>query len=760
MKYVGHKQSFIDAREKVTGRAKYLDDLSFPGMLHAKILRSPHPHARILRIDTAEAAALPGVYAVITAADCPDNRFGLDVADVTMLAIEKVRYVGDEIAAVAAESEEIAQEAVNRIHVEYELLPVVDDMRKAMEPGAPLVHEDKPGNIAKEYHFQRGDVDADFAQCDYVFEQDFSTHRVNGLPMEPMGAIALWESNGRLVMHTCIQAAFQARNELAKALGLDVSQVEVKVPFVGGGFGAKIWIRNFHPITAVLAKKTGRPVKYILTRQEDLITSRPRVAPQIHLKMGFMKDGTMVAKQAYILGDNGAYTWAAAKILNNMSIRTDCLYRFRSTKTDSYLVYTNLLPTSGFRGYGNSQAHYALECFVDECCKEMGLDPVAVRLKNCSRQGDLTIHGWKLKSCALDQCIEIADREIKKGRLPKSADGGAIRRGVATCAMVHVSGNRGGNKFDGSAAVIRVHEDGRVFLFSGEANLGQGANTVFAQIAAEELGVDIDAVTVMPLDTDTCPFGMGTYSSRVTTLGGSAVKHCAEQVRRQVLEVAGAMLGLHTNMLELRDGKIVYTSDESKFVTFRQAANEAIRTNKGVPLSAHYVHEPATVGADASGYGDYSSGYSFGAQGVEVEVDTRTGVVKVLRVTAAHDVGRAINPNGVIGQINGGVAQGIGWTLYENQLFDKGKPLMDGLHKYTVMTSKDMPEIKSFIVESNNPGGPYGAKGVGEPTLIPTAPAICNAIEDACGVKIRDLPVTPEKIYWALHPKTEKEGLE
>lgn len=755
MKYVGHKQSFIDAKEKVTGTAKYIDDLAFPGMLICKILRSPHPHAKIVSIDTSKAEALPGVRAVITAADCPANKFGLTIPDVNILAVDKVRYVGDEVAAVAAETRDIAEEAIKLIDVQYELLPVVEDTLDAIKEGCVLVHEDKAGNLAKEYHYQEGDVEADFARSDYVFEQDFSTPRVNGLPMEPMGCVAMWESNGRLTMHTCIQAAFQARNEIAKALGISISQVNVKVPFVGGGFGAKIWIRNFHPITAVLAKKTGRPVKYILTREEDLLSSRPRVAPRIRLKMGFMKDGTMTAKQTTILADNGAYTWAADKIVNNMSIRTDCLYRFTSTKTDTYLVYTNLIPTSGFRAYGNSQGHFAMESFIDECCEKMGLDPVEVRLKNCSRQGDLTIHGWKLKSCGLAECIEIASREIQKDRKP--AVEGHIRRGVATCAMVHVSGNRGAKNFDGSAAVIRVHEDGHVFIYSGEANLGQGANTVFATIAAEELGIDIDDVTVMPLDTDTCPFGMGTYSSRVTTLGGSAVKRCSEIIREQILGVASQMMDLHTNMLAIADGKIYYTSNPERFVLFKDAAREAIRTNKGVPLSYHYVHEPATEGANAKGYGDYSSGYSFGAQAVEVEVDTRTGVCTVLRVVAAHDVGRIINPNGIIGQINGGVAQGIGWALYENQLFDKGVPLMDGLHKYTVMTIRDMPPVKSFLVETNNPGGPYGAKGIGEPTLIPTGPAICNAINAACGVRVRSLPVTPEKVYWALHPKTEKE---
>lgn len=751
MKYIGHKQSFVDAKEKVTGKAQYIDDLYFPGMLYAKILRSPHPHARIISIDTAAAEALPGVCVVITAQDCPGNVFGLDAPDVTMLAVDKVRYVGDEVAAVAAESADIAEQALKLIQVEYQLLPVVDSPQAAMRPQAPLVHEDKPGNIAKEYHFAEGDVEEDFATCDYVFEDDFSTHRVSGLPMEPFGAIAKWETNGRLTIYTPLQSVFQGRNEIAKALGITPTQIAVKAPFVGGAFGAKIWIRNFHPIVAVLAKKADRPVKYVLTREEDLLTTRPRVAPQIHLKLGFMRDGTMVAKQATIIADNGAYSWAAPKILLNMSMRTDCLYRFHSVKTDSYLLYTNLIPTSGFRGYGNSQSHYALESFIDSCCRKMGLDPVQVRLKNCVRKGDLTLHGWRIKSCGLGECIEIADREIRDNRLPAEERNGRIKRGIATCCMTHVSGNRGADKFDGSSAMIRLHEDGKVFVFSGESNLGQGSWTVFAQIAAEVLGVEVDDITIMPLDTDTCPFGMGTYSSRVTTVGGKAVKLCAEEVRRQVLEVASGMLKRHAEALDIEQGKVFYTSDPSQFVTMKQVCTEAIRTNKAKPITAYITYDPPTVGSDAKGYGDYSSAYSYGAHGVEVEVDTETGVVRVLRVAAAHDVGHVINANGVVGQINGGVAQGIGWALYENEQFVDGIPQTDKLHKYVVMTSMDMPKVSNFIVESNDPIGPFGAKGIGEPTLIPTAPAIANAIEDACGVRIHDLPITPEKVFRALH---------
>lgn len=748
---IGLKQSFIDAKEKVTGAAKYLDDVAFPNLLIGKILRSPYPHARIVSIDTSEAEALPGVKAVITSKDCPQCKFGMEIADVDMLAVDKVRYVGDEVAAVAADTDEIASEAVKLIKVEYEQLPVLDDPEKAMEEGAPLVHDGVKNNIAREYHVERGDVEDDFAKCDYVFEEEFSTHRVSGLYLEPFGAVANWETNGRLTVWTGLQSAFQGRNEIAKALGIKPSMVTVKSPFIGGGFGAKIWIRNFHPIAAVLAKKTGRPVKIVLTRDEEQLTTRPRIAPRMKLKMGFMKDGTMVSKQASIVADNGAYSWAAPKVLLNMSIRTDCLYRYKSSKCDSYLVYTNLIPTSGFRGYGNSQMHFAVESFIDECCRKMGLDPVEVRLKNCVHKGDTTLHRWHIKSCALSDCIRIASEKIKEGRLPAEEQNGRIRRGIGVACMTHVSGNRGGDKFDGSSAMIRIHEDGEIFIFSGEADMGQGARTVFAQIAAEKLGVPIKSITVMPLDTDVCPFGMGTYSSRVTTVGGKAVFLASENVLEQVLQLAAEMCQRQPDTMYMEDGLIRCSRDPSVLLTLKEVAAKAIRSRAGVPLTAYVTYDPPTEGADKNFYGDYSSAYTYGAHGVEVEVDTVTGKVKVLRVIAVHDVGKVINQLGLQGQITGGVAQGIGWCLYENMLFKNGCPATSGLHGYTFMTIKDMPAVEGIPIETNDPIGPYGAKGVGEPTLIPTAPAIANAIEDACGVRIRDLPITPEKMYWALH---------
>jgi len=753
---IGKNVPFVDAREKVTGRAKYLDDLSFPGMLYGKILRSPYPHARIVNVDPGRALSLPGVKAVITAADCPATRFGLEIPDVSILAGDKVRYVGDEVAAVSAVSEEIAEEALSLIKVEYAPLPSVDDLEAALAPGAPLVHDDKPGNIGKAYKIERGDVDADFAGCDYVFEEEFATSRVLPCYLEPFGVIASWENDGRLTIWTGIQAAFHARFELARALNMQPSDISVKVPYIGGGFGGKIWIRNFHPIAALLAKKTGRPVKIVLSREEEFLASRPRVAARIKVKLGLMRDGTLVCKEMKITADNGAYSWAAPKILLNMAMRTDCLYRFRSTRTEAVLVYTNKTPTSGFRGYGNAQSHFALESMVDLCARKLGLDPVEVRLKNAVRRGDTTLHGWKIRSCGLGECIEKVSAAIQLNRLPKEKQGGKIRRGVGVACVTHVSGNRAGNNFDGSCALVRFQEDGKLLVYSGESDMGQGARTVFAQIAAEILGIPLESVKVMPLDTDISPFGYGTYSSRVTTVGGKAVLLAAQQVREQLLTLAGKILNEDPSGLDVKDGQIFVRLDPGRHIPVAEVCRAGIRTREGAALTAYVSYDPPTEGADGNFYGDYSSAYNYGAHAVEVEVDTETGQVRVLRVAAAHDVGYPINPNGVCGQIYGGVTQGVGWALYENLVYKGGVLQNPSLSSYILLTIKDMPEVEPFIVKTNDPVGPYGAKGVGEPALIPTPPAIANALEDALGVRFYDLPITPEKVFLALYARPEE----
>ncbi len=748
---IGRAIPSVDVREKVTGTAQFVDDVVIPGMLFGKILRSPHPHALIKSIDTSRAKKFPGVKAVITSADCPRIKFGLSDPDVYIFAVDKVRYVGDEVAAVAAVSKEVAEEAVKLIDVEYETLPVITDVFAATEAGAALIHDETPGNIAKTYLVQRGNIKEDFAKCDYIFEETFSTSPAWPCYLEPFGAIARWEPNGRLTVWSGIQSMFNARSEIAKALGLRPSDVAVKAPYVGGAFGGKVWIRNFHPIAAVLAKKAARAVKIVLTREEEFLCSRTRVAANIRIKLGFCKDGTMVCKQTKIMADNGAYSWAAPKILLNMSVRTDCLYHFHSTKTESSLIYTNRIPSSGYRGYGNAQAHFAIESMIDHCCRKLGWDPAAIRLKNCVRQGDVTLHGWQLRSCGLAECIEKVDQAIKKGRLPKEDQDGRIRRGVGLACMTHVSGNRSADNFDGSSAMVRFQEDGQLFLYSGEMDLGQGCNTVFAQIAAETLGIPIDTITVVPVDTDVSPFCYGTYSSRVTTVGGKAVFQAAKQLRGEFLKLAARLLKQNADALDIKDGVVLVKLNPSKNIPVKEVCRTAIRTKETVGLSTYVAYDPPSIGADKTQYGDYSSAYTYAAQAVEIEVDTLTGEVRVLRIIAAHDIGRAINVNAVQGQITGGIAQALGWALYENPVSKNGVLLNTGLSNYIIPGSMDVPKVDIHMVETHDPIGPYGAKGIGEPTVIPGAPAIANAIEDALGIRIRTLPFTPEKVYAELN---------
>ncbi|MEW6673033.1 MAG: xanthine dehydrogenase family protein molybdopterin-binding subunit [Thermodesulfobacteriota bacterium] len=750
---LGRPITFVDGLKKVKGQARYLDDISLPGMLHARILRSPHAHARIVKIDTSKAAALPGVKAVLTGKDCPGNRFGCDVPDTFILPTEKVRYAGEEVAAVAAVSSKIARQALDLITIEYDPLPAVFEPETALKADAPLIHADKPGNVAKSYRIERGNFARELARCDHVFEEEFSTPRVLPGYLEPFGVIALWEPDGRLSIHSGIQAAFQARSEIAKALGISPSRISIKVPAIGGAFGGKIWIRNFHPIIALLAKKAGRPVKYVMNRQEEFMASRPRVAARVKVILGMMKDGSMVCKAMQIVADNGAYSWAAPKVTLNMSMRTDCLYRFKATRTESCLVYTNKTPTSGFRGYGNSQSHFALESMIDICSRKLGLDPLQVRLKNASRQGDTTLHGWKLRSCGLGECLEKAGAAIAKDRRPKSENGGRFKRGIGIACMNHVSGNRAGNNFDGSSSMVRFQEDGKLAVYHGESDMGQGARTIFAMIAAETLGIPVEDVIVMPLDTDVSPFCFGSYSSRVTTVGGKAVYLASLKVKEQLLDLAGNLMDVPPELLEIKNGSVFIKSDPDRKLPVAGICQSAIRSKATKALTAYVAYDPPTQGADENFYGDYSSAYTYAAQGVEVEVDTQTGQVRILRVAAAHDVGRAIHPNGVRGQVFGGIAQGAGWALYENIVYDNGELKTTSLRNYNMLTIHDMPTVTPIFVETHDPVGPYGAKGVGEPTLIPMAPAIANAIEDAVGVRINKLPITAEDVFAALYPE-------
>ena len=750
--HVGKSLPMVDSREKAEGKAIYFSDLSLPGMLHAKILRSPHPHARILGVDLSGARALRGVHAVISSKDVPLEKYGVQVADRTILAHQKVRFVGEEIAAVAAVDEETAEAALDLIRVEYEPLPPVFEVEQALQQGAPLVHEEKASNTASSSRIGRGDVQQGFTESQVVVEEDFQTQFVHALYMEPQITVAHVDASGRLILYLPVQTPFTTRDMIARILNIPLHKIKVIQTYMGGAFGGKL-DTTLHFIAAVLATKTGRPVRLENTLEEELSSTFLRVPTSIRMKLGASRDGTFIAKQVSILADNGAYCSLAPKIVcTNMAIRSDCLYRYQHTLTETKLVYTNKVPTSAFRGFGNPQITFAQESLIDKLATELCMDPVELRLKNCVQTGDSTIHGWHIGSCGVSQCLEEGAKRIE-WKEKRTQHGTAKKmRGLGVAAMIHVSGNRGALEWDGSEAWIRMNEDGTATLLSGESELGQGKNTALVQIAAEAIGLSIDQVHAAPVDTEICPFVLGPYSSKTTVLAGNAVRNAGLQLRAQILEAASKMLSAPVHTLRIKDGRIYAGDTQQPSLSVQEVIRFSHSHEGRHTFFARGIFDPGKVriGPQNDYYGDISATYPFAAHFAEVEVDSETGEVSLLKYVAAHDVGKAINPMAVEGQIRGGVVQGLGYALKEAVLFESGEVRNASLLDYVIMTSLDVPPIEPVLVEPIDPTGPHGAKGIGEATLIPVAPAVANAIFHATGIRFTELPITAEKIHLAL----------
>ena len=760
--FIGKSIPRVDGREKVTGEAVFTTDIQLPGMLYGKILRSPHPFAKILSINADRARSLTGVKAVITAPDVTQFPYGPSVADELPLADSYVRYVGDGVAAVAAVDEDIAEEALDLIAVEYEVLNPVLDAQKAMEPEAPSVHperEEVKQNIAFHLDFVRGEGEAAFKQADLVVEDRFSTQLQYHAYLEPQAAVARWDSSGKLTIWGSIQSPFRARRLLAVALGIPEHSIRIIQPYVGGGFGGKIYMQPHFPICALLSQKTGKPVKIAYTRQEDFTSSRPRISEFIYLRMGFKEDGTMVAKSVEITADSGAYAGACSRVVGVSATRPDCIYRLPNIKAVANLVYTNKIPRSPFRGFGNPEMLFATESLIDMASEKLGIDPLELRLKNSSQKGDITVHGWIPNSCGLDESIQLAAKTSGWKGKRHSRD---KNRGVGVACQVHSAGNRaatGDYGYDGSAAIINIDQYGKVKVISGESELGQGMLTVFAQIAAEELGVRIGDVEVLPfVDSDVSPFCFGTFADRVTMLGGNAVIMAARDAKKQLLGYAAGKLGVSVDDLEIKDSNFYVKGSPEKGVTLKEVACDTVlRKLGGVPITGRgeYVVPDYVVMPGKNRYGNYSLSYTFSTAVAEVSVDTETGKVDVCNIWYAMDIGKAINPKLCEGQIEGGVVQGVGYALSENYLWDnKGRILNPKFTDYKIPISASIPEIRCLWVEQANPGTPYGAKGVGEPVINPVAPAIANAVYNAVGVRIKDLPITPDKILRALREKS------
>ena len=758
-KIVGVGIPSVDAVKKVTGTAYYSTDLKFKNMLFGGILRSPLPHALILNIDTKKAAKIRGVKAVITAEDTPKIKYGIGIEDQYPLALGKVRYIGDEVAAVAAIDIEAVEEALSLIEVDYKELEPVFNPEESIRPEAPLIH-DQERNIAATCNINRGNPESAFEEADYIFEERYETSNPNHCNLEPIATVAYFDFTGKLNIWCATQVPFRMRTYLSKILGISESKVRVVQTYVGGGFGAKAGApQPIYPIAALLSLKTLRPVKMENTRREEFLTNRHRLSAIINLKMGVKKDGIFLAKETRILADCGAYAGPGNNplILNIMSMSADSLYRIPNIKTEARLVYTNKVPSGSFRGFGNPAMHFALESMMDTIAAGLNVDPVDLRLKNATRSGDTTVHGWMINSCGLTDCLEKSAQFIRWNDRKKNKRNNV---GLGISCGIHHSSRRPEVDNDSSTTYIKTHEDGRISVICGEGDIGQGANTIFSQIAAEILGIDIKDVDIVPVDTDISPICRGAFGTRVTITGGNSVRLAALDAKEKLLEIASKLLRVDVPDLEVNSGRIYVKGFPQIGFTIGELAKKNLYRKYGAPIIGIGSYDPNTSFADPDTlYGNISPGYIFCAHAAEVEVDVQTGQVKVLKIIAAHDLGKAINPMGAEGQIEGGVIQGLGYALLEELVIQKGKVMNPNLTDYKVYTAPDIPEIKDILVETIEPAGPFGAKGLGEAVLLPTAPAIANAIYDAIGVRIKELPITPEKILQALKANTKNKQL-
>jgi CO/xanthine dehydrogenase Mo-binding subunit len=748
---VGKRVQRVEGFDKVTGDSKFIADIHLPGMLTGRILRSPYPHARIRAIDTSKAEKLRGVRAVVTAEDTLKRPWGAFFADQYILSVGKTRYVGEEVAAVAAIDPDIAEEALDLIEVDWEPLAGVFDAEEAMVDGAPLVHDDKPNNIAMHLDLERGNIAQAFADSDIIVEDTFTSMPQWHCSIETIGSVVEYAPNGKYTIYMNTQTLFNARYRIATALGVPETDVRIIQSAVGGGFGGKSCDDNNALVCAVLARKAGKPVRVINTREEEFLAGcRPRVFMKINVKLGFKKDGRIRAKELKIIADNGAYSAKAPAITGVAAMRHDTCYKYSDVKLEAKLIYTNKIPTGAFRGFGNPSAEWAVEQAIDLGAHALGIDPLEIARINAAETGYVSPHGNRVTSCELKQCLDMAERMID-WQAKRAAK--APNTGLGLACTVHVSGKRHFGDYDGSSATIKINEDGKALILSGEGECGQGVHTAMCQIAAEELGVPVEDVEISRADTDLTTFCLGAFASRLTYVSGNAVKNAAANVKQQLFAQAAEMLEANAADLIARDGRIFVKGAEGKSVTVADVARARLFRHDGAPIVGSGSFDADSVLPDSTRFGNESGAYNYGVQAAQVHVDPQTGQVKVLQMVVASDCGTVIYPIGAEGQVEGGLAQGIGYALTEGLQFDEGRPLNPNFSDYRIPSMRDMPPLLHAFADSYEPTGPFGAKGLGELNMDPTAAVINNAIFDAVGVRVKTLPITPEKILRALKEK-------
>ncbi len=730
----------LDSVARVTGAVEYMVNLRLPDMLVGKIIRSSVPHARLLKVDASQASNVPGVVAVITGADfAPQMKYGVAIKDQYPVAVNRVRFVGEPVAAVAAESAEAAEEAAALIEIEYEELPAVFDAPAAIQPGSPVLHEQFPDNIFKHSKLRHGDVEVAFAEADEIFEDTFTSPLAQQTSLEPHAAVAQWAGE-RLTVWTGAQAPFNVRRVLAEIFGCAAEAVRVIVPPLGGAYGGKGHVR-IEPIVAALARKTGgRPVKIVLSRAEEFVTVTKHAAT-LTLKTGVRRDGTFTARQVVLYWNGGAYADASPLLVPGGMVRSVGPYRIPVVRVDSFGIYTNLPPAAAYRGAMSSQTTWAYESQMDIIARKMGWDPLEFRLKNMLRSGEQFATGETMHDVHFVECLEAAVRGINSpspaGAFSGAGEGRGVRgRGHAVMMKSTTANSK-------SQAKIKLSADGTVTLYTSTVEMGQGAHTTMAQITADALGVALGAIRVVGPDTALTPFDSTTSASRSTSMMGAAIMTAAAELKKKLIMLAAPILETPAENLRAENGTIAAGTDTIAYP-------DVLKRNRLESLEASGEFATAFSLDPETGQGISTPHWHQGAGAAEVEVDTETGKVTVLRYSAASFAGRVVNPRLAELQNDGNVIYGLGPTLLEEMVMDGGQVTNPNLSDYMIPSFRDVPlELTSVCIES----GLGEMHGIGEMTLPSVAPAIANAVEDAVGVRIKDLPITAEKILRALKEK-------
>jgi 4-hydroxybenzoyl-CoA reductase subunit alpha len=742
----------IDGIAKVTGRAQYTFDISLPGMLHGKILRSSYSHAKILKIKTRKAKALKGVKAILTGKNTLGVKQGIwrrykELCDEEILARSKVRYIGEPVAAVAAIDEDTAEEALDLIEVEYESLPATFEPLEAIKEGAPQLHEHADRNINVTRHIEWGDVDEMFKKADYVREDWFKCSSQAHVCMETHCAVASYSPEGKLTVWTSTQSHYYIQVLLSWMLGLRESDVRVISRYTGGGFGSKFELDSAQFCSSLLSMKLCKPVKIVLTREEEFMATKRRTPMFYYLRAGVKKDGQFLAKEARVFTEGGAYTAMGATALYLTGFFQTFPYVWPSYRYDGYRVYTNTAPTSAMRGFGAPQATFSAETQIDLIADELGIDPIEIRRKNAMYPGHEVPGQAFIQSCGLSQCLDKVEKWIQsRGKLPPN-------RGIGIAAYGFMSGgifNWFNTPYAFSSAIVRINIDGKVDLYVGSQDMGQGSNTTLVMICAEELGVRIEDIRIHMGDTENCPVDLGAWGSRETLMQGNAVKMAASKAKQQIIEFAAAKLSPNIVYdLDIKDRWVHLVARPERGISYYDVVKEAIRGKDGQPIIGRGHYTPHRKGM-------ISPAYSFGVQAVEAEVDPDTGKITLKNCVTAHDCGQVINPLGVQGQLEGAIAMAAGYGFTEDLPMDEGKILNPNLVDYKVLRATEMPETEVVEVETYEPEGPFGAKEAGEGLTNPTAGALSNAIYHAAGISIKNLPISPEKVLEALREKNKK----